>query len=263
MQNDGSPSVPVRYQGVWQRTLLQSAAGTDTTTTVFWMQCSRWHGDLRIPSDRPDFSGVASLSDCNAIQLEWMARQQGFAGTTRVETVDGNETCTWHRVVDLQPPSPSLDAAVMSFAPDCLLERGIHADYLEHWSRLCDSTNGTAVLECVDHAGVAPAALRMLMFAGQHVMHVRARAMAWPPETDPACGLRELVDAGHVGLLEFELSFGRRTANGWQITHSSLPWLEQSVVDLQLTADDAREAQLLWNGRLSRWRIHEGCLSCV
>ncbi|MCA3239163.1 MAG: hypothetical protein ACK5RC_15860 [Curvibacter sp.] len=43
-----TPPVPVRYRGVWQRSLLQTVDGEDDSSWVRWLQLGRWHADLRV-----------------------------------------------------------------------------------------------------------------------------------------------------------------------------------------------------------------------
>lgn len=256
-------AVPARYRGVWQRTLLQNAALSDTTSTVFWLQGARWHADLRIPAAQPDFGGVMSLAECSAAQCDWLARQQGFAGITQVTAGLQEEICVWHRLLDFQPPARLPDAGVMRFEPTRLVESGVREAYLEHWRRLPGSAHGCAVLECVRESGTVPPAPRLLLVAGAHVMHVRARALPWPDGTMPGSSLSDLVAAGRRDLLDFELSFGRRTADGWYVTHASLPWLAQRAVALRLTKTAPRQVRLSWNGVSSDWRIREWSLPAV
>lgn len=203
--------VPERYRGVWRRSLLATSDLRDTSTTVFWLQAERWHADIRLPPGRPDFSGVRQLADCSAQQLAWLQQQQGFAGVTEVDTSVAPEICRWHRVVDFQPPSATADAGTMEFEPEVLIEKGVHADYLEHWHKLPDSDSGFTVLR--QSASSEP--LQMLLVAGGYVMRVRERG-----------GVLAL-------MLDFEISFGVREADGWRVMHSTLPWLEGQLFALE------------------------------
>ena len=250
-------TVPARYRGVWQRTLLQTPAFSDISTTVFWLQGARWHADLRMPAGRPDFNGVARLADCNASQCDWLAGQQGFAGITTVAAALGRETCTWHRLVDFLPPASSPDAGFIELEQSRLVESGVHDAYLEHWSRMPGTADGFAVFECLRENGRAAPAPRLLLVAGSAVMHVRARPLSWPAGVAPDCSLRELVARGQRDLLDFEISFGHITVAGWRVTHSSLPWLEGQVVQCQLTKMAGRQVQIDWNGVRSIWRVRE------
>ena len=210
--------VPVRYRGVWRRSLLATPERRDTDTLVFWLQTERWHADIRLPAGRPDFSGVSQLAECSAEQLDWLQQQQGFAGVTQVDTSVDPEICRWHRVLDFQPPSALADAGTMEFAADVLIEKGVHAEYLEHWHKLPDSEGGFAMLR----QSTASEPLQILLVAGSYVMRVRARKNEREHEQNSGW----TSGAELAAMLDFEISFGRRDAEGWRVLHSTLPWLE-------------------------------------
>ncbi|MES2934135.1 MAG: hypothetical protein V4805_11690, partial [Pseudomonadota bacterium] len=193
------PSVPLRYRGVWRRTLLEAADVYDVATNVLWMQTSRWHADLRIPALRPDFSQVDSLAACNHEQLMWLAQQQGFAGVTEVDFASQAEICRWHRLVDFRPPAATPDAGCMTFEPTQLVETGVHAEYLEHWIRLSDTESGFAVFKYDSDTSRPP---RLLLIAGDAVMHVRARPTDWPAELPPDFDMMQLDDTALRMMLD-------------------------------------------------------------
>jgi hypothetical protein len=249
--------VPARYRGIWQRTLLETPHLRDTDTTVFWLQTHHWHADIRIPAHRPDFSGVRSLADCDEVQLEWLARQQGFAGATQVDVAPSQEICRWHRLVDYQPARARPDAGFMQFGPKLLTETGVHASYLENWQQLPDSNNGFAVLQLLEPDGRPAVPTRVLFVAGSYVMHVRSRSACWPAETVPDMLLTKLVAAGHTALLDFEISFGSRTADGWDILHSTLPWLEGKSIAMRLNRLPGNRLEITVDGVLQQWKILE------
>lgn len=249
---EGAGSVPSRYRGVWRRTLLETPDRCDTSTTVFWLQTARWHSDIRIPAGRPGFGEVATLGACTPRQLEWLAGQQGFAGLTQVDVDDHQEKCTWHRIVDYQPPGTGPDTGIMRFEPDVLVETGVHAPYLEHWQLLPDSQEGFAVLRL--HSATAASPAQFLMVAGGYVMYVRNRNIAW---LGNACDLRSLPRATRCALLDFEISFGRRTGAGWTITHSTLPWQENRTIGLHLTPLGPGLVEIHSGGSRTTWEVLE------
>lgn len=238
-----SAPVPPAFRGVWRRSLLAAPGVNDTTTQVFWMQASRWHADIRIPADRPDFGGVQSLDDCSDEQLTWLATQQGFAGIT---TVDRATTEThWLRQVDFQPPAEFPDAGHASFENGMLVETGIHTDYVEHWHLVPGSDDGFSVFRCLDDGPPA-----FLLTAGALVMYVRSRSVAFDIQGwAHGEALRRQLD--------FEISFGERNAGGWQIRHSTLPWREGAQVALTLVERDDGSVLLDVDGRPSRWEVLE------
>ncbi len=235
--------MPDAYRGVWRRSLLSAPGVHDTTSTVLWMQASRWHADIRIPEGRPDFSGVQSLAACDDNQLRWLATQQGFAGVTTFDR-QTTETC-WLRQVDFQPPSAIPDAGHASFENGMLVETGIHVDYVEHWHLQPATQEGFSVFRSLDSA--VP---RLLLTAGPMVMHVRARSVGFGPEGwGDGEQLRQQLD--------FEISCGLRNAAGWQISHSTFPWREGQQVALQLTEREDGSVQLTIDGESSRWEVIE------
>jgi hypothetical protein len=253
----GTP-VPPHYHGVWRRTLLETPDASDTQTTVFWLQAGRWHADIRLPDGRPDFSAIRSIAECAPEHIAWLATQQGFAGVTEV-TADaaGTETCQWHRIVDVQPPPATPDAGTMRFDGDALTETGIHAQYLEAWRRLPDSTNGHAVLQLQDAQGRPSRPLRLLLVAGRHVMHVRGRAVSWPGGVAPGTSLAAVVAMGNLDLLDFEISFGQRSADGWTISRSTLPWLENASIAMRIKRLAPEQVEVDFGGDVQCWKVLE------
>ena len=234
MKGLASRPVPETYRGVWQRSLLQTDSLTDSSSSVFWLQTACWHADIRMPAGRPDFSGVQRLNQCSSAQLHWLAQQQGFAGITLVDTSVVPAICRWQRLVDFQPPSLVPDAGSMEFEAGTLVERGVHADYLEYWHLLPDSSEGFSVFRKPERQGQLNAAPHYQMHAGRYVMEVRSH---------PACGPFDLSpETDLASLLDFEISFGVRSSSGWRITHSTLPWLEGCIRTLpDALADDEWE----------------------
>jgi hypothetical protein len=249
--------VPQRYHGVWRRTLLSAPGLQDTTTTVLWLQTSHWHADLRIPAKRPDFSGVSGLDGCNAAHLAWLGSQHGFAGLTEVVANASSEICTWHRLVDFQPPTSIPDAGTMQFEQDKLIEIGVHQDYLEQWTKLPDSDNGLAVLERIEEGNVPTSPRELLFVAGQYVMHVRDRLSDWPSSVEHGAAFESFVIEENISLLDMEISFGRRTPIGWKVLHSVFPWLENKFIRLEICNQDKEKVELRSNGVVNTWRKNE------
>ncbi|MGE2712649.1 hypothetical protein ACQI4L_01190 [Mycolicibacterium litorale] len=89
--------------GLWRRTLLVEADGSrDTGTDVVWLQ------------------GISAYVD-----------SRGFAG---VLTQRG-DTFEWRRDFDVAPLSEFPDVGAVHWDGDTLVERGVYADYVEHWER--------------------------------------------------------------------------------------------------------------------------------
>ncbi|MDB5774650.1 MAG: hypothetical protein JWP38_783 [Herbaspirillum sp.] len=247
--------VPARYRGVWQRTLLETPQMADTDTTVFWLQTDRWHADIRIPAGAPDFSGVASFAECSPGQLAWLAGQSGFAGFTQVDLTPSREICHWRRRLDFQPPRATPDAGAMRFGPAGVTETGVHSTYFEDWRRLPDSHDGFAVLQLLDARGAPAAPARFLMVAGSYVMQIRDRSLAWPAGAEPASWPRAVAERPE--LLDFELSFGHRTADGWRILHSTLPWRTGRSVSVRWGRERDGIVDVTLDGVPRNWKIRE------
>lgn len=192
--------VPPRYRGVWQRTLLQTPEGRDTTTRVHWLQTEGWHADLRVPA------GIDPATPAGRAQL------QGFCGITRISGGhDGQpEVCTWHRRWDIQPPRSTPDAGHMVFeTPDRLIETGVHAQYLEVWERLPGSDGPFRALAQVDDRGDPTGVCRFE--AGRYALQLRGgsrSAADWPADLQPDETLAQVLQrhpALAPVLLDFEL----------------------------------------------------------
>lgn len=218
-------AVPPAFTGVWRRTLLEGPGlARDTASQVYWLQTAHWHGDLRLPPERPDFSACRSLADCSAGQRGWLARQKGFAGVSEVsKAADGTVYCQWHRQVDFQPPRPDRDYGRIVIGGDRMSmdEFGVDADYREHWVRLPQSLGATSAWRRMSEAAQAAGRFgELLLVAGACFFYLRDRPCALPPEG----GLAAAADP--AGALDMELSLGVWDGNAGTITHSSLPWRE-------------------------------------
>jgi hypothetical protein len=210
------------------------------SSRVFWLQTRDWHGDLRLPADRPDFAFCDGLSATTPEQRLWLARQQGFAGITEVRAVAEVDPraavppvtlCQWHRHFDFQPPRQDRDIGTMVFVDDGwqLEEYGVDHDYHETWRRLPESVGPTSAWARAP--GAAGGGAELLLIAGACFFLQRARRRAWPPRSAGAA-LVDLVSGGGMDdLLDMELSFGRFDPPSGRCTilHSTLPWREGAI----------------------------------
>jgi hypothetical protein len=74
-----------------------------------------------------------------------------------------------------------------------------------------------------------------------------------PPDAD----LTQLVGPRETALLDFEISFGRRTARGWRITYSTLPWIEGKSIDLRMTHVAEGRVEISSAASSALWNILE------
>ena len=221
--------VPTRYHGLWQRSLYAEPAEgapvfADRDTQVFWLQAGDWHADLRVPADRPDFAGVATLADCDRAQLVWLARQTAFAGITCVE----GRFCTWHRLVDLAPTLDK-DIGEMRFIDENTLEechpRGL---YRELWQRVT-LAHTVAPRAHFDETGLP----RWLEY-GDHAMAITPR-VALDSAHELLAGAETLSKTSLRARAAVEVSLAHRTPAGWHVRLSTWPWRED-----QSTRDPSR-----------------------
>ena len=259
---DASGSVPPYYQGVWQRKYLETAAATDSSSRVYWLQTSLFHADIRIPADRPVFSGKNTLQDFSLDELKLLARQQGFAGIT---SVIGN-CCLWARQMDYQPPRGRHDIGFMQFNSERILETGVDGNYAEIWERLPDSQGPSFAFRFIETNTVLSSEkpqMGMLVISGDYFIFARSRANALPKTPSLAAmvseanlNLRQLIEA-----LDFEISFGRLTQGSipWEIQLSTLPFREGQAlftkIDWAALSQATREYvqhEQAWNGMLVR-----------
>jgi hypothetical protein len=245
-------AVPPRYQGVWMRSLLDTVDQHDNTTFVRWMQLGHWHADLRICAAAMEGRASVPLAQCNAAQLTLLTQQQqGFCGMTEVTTqvaiqasTDGtrseakngtSDICTWHRLVDYHPPQPTVDAGTMIFeGPDCVVETGIHGQYLERWHRLPGSSGRAMALTQVTRAD-ALASVR-LFIAGKYMMRVQPRDRHGP---------------------DFDISFGVIEAGIWHIERSTMPQYEGQCSAFSVARSGAGSATVMQDDCCDEWEILE------
>ena len=237
------------YHGVWQRTLLETPEGRDTTTWVHWLQTGLWHGDLRVPADADRTTHTAR------------AQQQGFAGTTAITRPDAAqpEVCTWQRTIDFQPPRSTPDAGHMVFeTPERVIETGIHGTYLEVWERLPGSVGQRIALAALDATG-EPTAERLLV-SGQYLVHLRPRTARWPADTAPDDTLAEVVqrhpDEAET-LLDFTIAFGVWRDGVWTIERATQPTFERHAIACTLQRVSHADAVVKCHDLAPNWRVLE------
>lgn len=200
-------TVPDAYLGVWQRTLLRLADGTeDRSMRVFWLQTGRSHADLRVPDPAPVTPQARTVL-------------AGFAGLTQVE---GNR-CQWHRYIDFHPDSPA-DIGNMNFVhADELHEFALDGSYLEVWERLPESVG--PVHEQWLQAADNPRRRACLLQAGDYFLFVADRPDPLTGSDSLASRLEGASSAEVTAMLNCEFSLGRiRGASmPWEIQLSTLP----------------------------------------
>jgi hypothetical protein len=239
--------VPANYLGLWRRTVFEHAGKRDVESCVLWLQTRCWHGDLRIPPGRPDFSQTRSLQECTRAQLLWLQQQEGFAGITRVD----GDICEWQRRHDYRPTGLR-DIGRMVCFEQTIEEYGVEQEYFEHWLRVPI----VAAQYSACRAGVQDK-LRILVRAGEYFLYFRPRTINQGEAERLRVEARAIcaTDDALRLLADFEISFGVvDEASGWRILHSTLPWREGSVLSLEDNwvelddCDDKNGRRLCLNG---------------
>ncbi|MEM1232838.1 MAG: hypothetical protein AAGH70_01800 [Pseudomonadota bacterium] len=120
-----------KVQGHWTRRWIKAPGVEDTTTLVHWIQVGDVYADVRIPEDRPDLGRETSLHDVGPSALLKICEAEGFAGTVTLS----DDTCTWHREVNLHGTPDGLDIGRISFDSNGdMIEEGVLAEYTELWA---------------------------------------------------------------------------------------------------------------------------------
>lgn len=219
--------------GLWQRSLIAWPDGReDRTTFAAWLQGPSLFADLRQPAGAPSFEGVSCLDHLEADHLDWLARQEGFAG----RFVRAGSAFEWQRTVDFQCPNAATDAGYLTFVDGVLIEEGRDHPYIEHWHLASREVSPHFALRLVDAHG----ADGFLVRAGAYFMFVRGRASALPHGDS----LLELVKGSSLAdaraLVDCEISFGRVDGGAWRIARSSLPYRAGGDLGPQFAADGGR-----------------------
>jgi len=199
--------------GLWRRSLIAWPDGRrETTTEVFWLQGPSLYADLRVPAGRPDWASVKCLRDLDRTMLRFMATQEGFFGRLDVADSIGD----WQRVFDIRPDNGLGDRGALAFEGNILVERGIEAPYIEHWSR---AHGGEAMALMLATDGGTPGCL---VAVGDSFIYARGREIALPLG---AAFSQMVADADSLraaqDLFDCEISFGRRRGEDWRIERSS------------------------------------------
>lgn len=202
---DSDPAAPIVLGDLPGRhdrsSLTLPDGGVDATTAVVWLQGTSRYVDLRQPPDRPAFAGVRGVADLRERHLGWMADQEGFAGRT---SLSGGR-CTWHRLVDLRPPTGTADEGWLRWDGPTLVEEGCHEAYVERWEPSRRSTVPAAAVELVGTGDVVGVLVRV----GEEFGWARG-----PDLGDQPAGTGR------------EVCLGRVDGPRWTIARSSLPFRE-------------------------------------
>jgi len=207
--------------GLWRRSLIQWPDGRrDVTSWVNWLQGPGLYLDLRQPAGRPDFAHVASLADLTLRDMDWLARQEGFAG----ELIHEDGWFEWRRDIDFQPEAIYSDRGRLWIEDGVMIEQGADIPYIEHWHREPGDARPAWAMRLRDRDSGRKASLIRL---GHLFMYARERSVVPPPHLH----LRECVAGAATldearALVDCEISQGVVTSAGWILQRSTLPFRE-------------------------------------
>ncbi len=203
--------------GLWERSLIVWPDGRqDTTTFVAWLQGPSLFGDLRQPANPPSFDGVSCLDDLQFHHLDWLTRQEGFAG----RFVRAGEAFEWRRMIDFQCPSDAADAGFLTFSDGVLVERGRDIPYIEHWHQTAPRVSPHFAARMQDQNGLEGFLVRI----GDIFIYVRGRAVSLPHGGSLAELVKSCSPQEGRSLIDCEISLGRVRDASWLIGRSSLPF---------------------------------------
>jgi hypothetical protein len=240
--------------GLWTRSLQAWADGRrDVSTEVAWLQGPRIFADLRKP---PGLTGQFAHAQClhglGFSDCEKLARQQGFAGT--FSSHDGY--FEWTRQIDYQPAQGKIDAGRLFWRDDILVEEGLQKEHFEHWHR----DPALPLSPCWGYIlrGAADGCWGNLLRVGNVFMYARDRAtpLVNGNLSDAVRGAASVKAARE--LIDFEISFGTASADGWRITRSTLPYREGARFEFHLQGETYLHSEDITPGgkKLSRvWEI--------
>jgi len=253
------PEVSPEYQGLWRRRVIETPAGIDRDTSVYWLQTGGLYADIRIPARRHRRLLPVRLGEADFLQR---AHQQGFAGMLEVD----GDVLHRRRWLDFQPPG-ALDIGRVRLDGNVMYEEGVHLDYREEWERLCPPGEDRLALglEVEYYANGCPLKRAGVLVAiDGYFMLALARRAALPAATD----LAALMDSARYprearrGFLACAVEFGSRHACGrWEVRLSTLPHHEGLGFDRlygRWQADGPDHFQQLSPcGAVRRWRVFE------
>lgn len=238
--------------GLWTRSLIAWPDGRrDSTTQVLWLQGPGFYADLRQPEGLPDFSRTRRLADVTDEQLTWLARQEAFAGELHFD----GDCFEWKRDIDMQPRAARADRGRLRFERGVLLEEGEQGAYIEHWHR---SPHDGAISAARLHDGSSGHSGYLLRL-GPTFVYARGSLVTLPPNETLLSCVRSAPSAQAARrLVDFEISFGRISQQGWRIERSSLPFRCGQLLEARATGPStlsATESDFSAGTRVRQWQI--------
>ncbi|MEK6664151.1 MAG: hypothetical protein AABY73_09835 [Pseudomonadota bacterium] len=213
--------VPEDYVGAWRK--------RSNIERGFWLQTHRLHASLAIPLDRPGFKGRQTWADFSDEELILLAQQGGVSGACIAQ----DDILHRRRQIDYLPRRGDPYLRRMRRIATLLKEETLDGREQVVWELLADGRNEIIALRFQD-AGIGADSddqrRGYLLVVGAYFMFVRDRLVA-TQRADSLATLIELKEPERtqlIELLDFEISFGTRTADNspWLIQCSTIPYRE-------------------------------------
>jgi hypothetical protein len=212
--------------GIWHRQWIERAGVKSSTREVEYLQTPHVFGDVRFPTDRPQFDRVSSFADLTDGDLKALAQQQAMAGSTRV----AGAVATWDHEIRYQPPNGETDTGRLDRSDaGVIYEYGLDGSYSEAWQV---KRAARFLVVRIERSGRLE---RLLIVVGNRFMFVRNRAKDLP-RSDSLDALITSTKATRDQIIEHldcEFSTGSIAAGhgAWIIGKSTLPWRESGRLE--------------------------------
>jgi hypothetical protein len=249
------------------REYIVQGGGEKDPSVAIWIQTESQYFDLRIPHDRPVFTGRRSLEDFSRDELMQLARQSGDTGVCSIE----NRVATW---ASWGGRFGFFCDDVAIFPDDGQLEPRGNILYERETAKSPVPYEEAWVQQPYDHGLVAHLTLRderspdevlaVLLVTGRYAGYLERSTSASEGSLEA-----QLADAGADlvrarRILDCEASYAIRARAGaaYLIRHSNLPFREGGVLDVPAMSGrilerreslDAERAHARW--RVESWFV--------
>lgn len=225
--------------GLWTRSIQVWADGRrDDSTKVAWLQGASIFADLRQPTDvEGQFRHVTCLQELTVSDCARLAHQHAFAGVFAAR--DG--FFEWTRHIDYQPAQGKIDAGHLFWQDDYLVEEGLQKEHFEHWHR--DPASSVKPCWGTILKGAADGVWGSLLRVGDLFMYSRDRAGSLPAGSLAEAVRNAANEQEAQSLIDFEVSFGIVSAEGWRIIRSTLPFREDQLFHFQFGGNAGLESE--------------------
>ncbi|MFK7995803.1 MAG: hypothetical protein AB8B87_16830 [Granulosicoccus sp.] len=229
-----------QLQGLWRRDWLRTDDYEDNTTRVYWAQCGNLFVDVRIPLKRADVKNKNCLAQLDTNSLEILMRSEGFAGTTTL----ADDICTWHRQINWQGKTDSIDAGHLWFdqLAEVLIEDGVHAHYREQWRKVSTPEFSAQTFQVEEMSGI------LLSSSAMFVLGIGNKNISGPATNKeqinpvlPTEASTHFASEYCIGLWDGDLGVVELSTNPFREGHAVLDQSDDGILWRQQTFDGAEK----------------------